>query len=406
MRDFTLYYINSPLLKVDSYVPKEYDPLVNPRVHLQGHFKHNIANTDFLDTYMHFLKYYVDKSPTHVSAADRLLFVVYLVAQDRQAEALRLMDAAEAGPAGQRVQWDYLRVYALVTSAADAAGLEQAGIVAARYADYPVLAWQRRFAAVGRLLAELRGDSLTPGPRIEAGVFEANAARAAEQPSLQLAALDGKLVLTTRHLDEVALQFFVVDIETKFSLNPFDLAQASSAGLVKASAEARMLITGPVEADGSQRQEVSVPAELQTHNLLVQAAARGLTASADRLPSRVAVSLVGDEVEVTADGHRLSGCYVKVFARSGSGNPAILFKDGYTNLLGRFNYASVCLESIDRFTEASILAFDLKHGASILRVTKSDRQKSKLQAVSHTSEELNSEISQAVKSKNNKYAIA
>jgi hypothetical protein len=237
LKEFTLYFIESPLLKVDAYIPKEYDPLVNPRVHLQGNFNHNISNTDFLDTYMHFLKYYVDKSPNHISQSDKLLMVVYLVAQDRQTEALRLMDSIDAIPDALQLQYDYLRVYSLVTTAADKANLETARVIVEKYRNYPVLSWQLKFAAVDRLLSELQGSVQLKVAEKDSSVFESNAARATDQPSLQLTSHEGRLILNTRNVEVVSLQFFIVDIETKFSLNPFDAAQSSSSGLVKASCE-------------------------------------------------------------------------------------------------------------------------------------------------------------------------
>lgn len=406
LRDFTLYFLESPLLKLDAYVAKEYDPLVNPKVHLQGNFKHNIANTDFLDTYMHFLKYYVDKSPTHVKHADKLLFVSYLVAQERQAEALELM-AGMKNDCELGLQTAYLRVYALATQASDAQTLAEAQEIAAKHLNCPVLAWQRRFAAVSRLLSEVAGtvseSSISPG---ETNVFEANSTKASSQPSLQIASHDGQLSLSTRHLDEVSLQFFVVDIETKFSLNPFDSAQTSSSGLVRAAFETIVKIEGNEESDGHRRQLLEIPQTLASQNLLVQVSGRGITATVDHLPSTVSIALSKDELEITAKGQRLPSCYIKIYARTHAGGPVVLFKDGYTNILGRFNYANVCLETIDRFSDISILALDKNNGASILRLTREDRQKAKMTQKIDDCANLTADISEALKTKKGKYQVA
>jgi hypothetical protein len=169
----------------------------------------------------------------------------------------------------------------------------------------------------------------------------------------------------------------------------------------------RLAIDSKVEEDGNQRSFVNVPDQLLSKNLLVQASAKGLVATADFLPSSLIMRIVGNEVEVTAHGQRLVGSYVKVFARTGSGGPNVFFKDGYTNLLGRFEYASVCLDSIDRFSEFSILALDHKHGAAIGRFTKADRQKLRQNPLSsQLPAGLQSDIDEAIKTKRSKYAIA
>lgn len=407
LNDFTLYFIESPLLKLDAYIPREYDPLVNPRVHLQGNFKHNISNSDFLDTYMHFLKYFVDKLPTHISQSDKLLFVVYLVAQDRQTEALRLMDSLGQISDVQQLQYDYLRAYSLVTTSPDAANLEAAKDIVDKYKNYPVVAWEKKFAAVDRLLSEIRGNVQVEFTEKEGNILDTNSVRANEQPTLQLASHEGRIVLSTRNIEEVSLQFFIVDIETKFSLNPFDVPQSSSSGLVKANYETTLKVDGQAETDGSQRMFIDVPEQLLSKNLLVQASAKGLVATADFLPSSLAIRIIGNEVEVTAQGSHLKGSYVKVFARPSSGGSVVFFKDGYTNLLGRFEFASVCLEKIDRFSEFSLLALDHELGAAILRFSKSDLQKIRqTSSQSGPLSQLQSEIGEAIKAKKNKYAIA
>ena len=50
-------FLETNILKIDKLEFKEYNPLVNPRVHDIGEFKHNILNRDFKQTYLQFLKY-------------------------------------------------------------------------------------------------------------------------------------------------------------------------------------------------------------------------------------------------------------------------------------------------------------------------------------------------------------
>jgi hypothetical protein len=54
---------------------------------------------------------------------------------------------------------------------------------------------------------------------------------------------------------------------------------------------------------------------------------------------------------------------VKVYAKMNDGS-AIFFKDGYTDLRGQFDYASVSTDDLKRTVKLSILVLHDKHGAS------------------------------------------
>jgi hypothetical protein len=63
-------------------------------------------------------------------------------------------------------------------------------------------------------------------------------------------------------------------------------------------------------------------------------------------------------------GEALVKAYVKVYARMKDGSVKF-YKDGYTDLRGRFDYSSLNtneLESVERF---SILVSDENHGAAV-----------------------------------------
>ncbi|MCI5223297.1 MAG: hypothetical protein D3924_11635, partial [Candidatus Electrothrix sp. AR4] len=65
----------------------------------------------------------------------------------------------------------------------------------------------------------------------------------------------------------------------------------------------------------------------------------------------------------------LSKVYVKVYARSGSGKgKAVFYKDGYTDLRGRFDYTSLNSDQLDSVSRFAVLILSEEHGALVREV--------------------------------------
>jgi len=69
----------------------------------------------------------------------------------------------------------------------------------------------------------------------------------------------------------------------------------------------------------------------------------------------------------TQDGKPLAKAYVKVYARHADGRVRF-HKDGYTDIRGRFDHASVSGPPLPPVEKFAILVLDEKHGALIQEV--------------------------------------
>jgi len=63
----------------------------------------------------------------------------------------------------------------------------------------------------------------------------------------------------------------------------------------------------------------------------------------------------------------MSKVYVKVYAKLGSGQ-VMFFKDGYTDMRGRFDYVSQSNLSLDNVTQLAVLVSSEKNGAIVKTV--------------------------------------
>jgi hypothetical protein len=102
---------------------------------------------------------------------------------------------------------------------------------------------------------------------------------------------------------------------------------------------------------------------------MVEVVGKGQRAStawyANQLRVRKMESFGQVEVRSAKDGKPLAKTYVKVFARGSDGRESF-WKDGYTDLRGRFDYLSLNDRQPEEAAEFSILVLDPVHGAQIL----------------------------------------
>ena len=72
-------------------------------------------------------------------------------------------------------------------------------------------------------------------------------------------------------------------------------------------------------------------------------------------------------VTATGDGKPLPQVYVKVYARMKDGSVRF-YKDGYTDLRGRFDYSSLSTNQLEFVEKLALLVYSDQHGAVVREV--------------------------------------
>ncbi len=352
--------LDSPLLRVDpverlAYEQLEYAPLINPRAHPVGG-KIDILNTKFKAQYEAFLDTLAYQPAP--AARDLLAWSAYLLAQDRVEAAAARFAAVDRAQIAEQLQADYLNVHLLLHQG-DIAGAEK---IARAHADEPVDRWREKFATALAQIAEAGGAAPVKG----AGDRPDNQAAAATEPALSLAAVKSELEITHRLLDSCRVNIYPMDVELLFSKKPFLRDYSAGFSFV------RPVRSDVVELKGKDSPlKVPVPAEFAGRNVAIEIESAGLRSVITRLDSALTVEKVETygEVRVLAPGGKpLPAAYVKVFARQGDGS-VVFHKDGHTDLRGRFDYASVNGEAMDKASAFAILVLSDEHGAVILEAS-------------------------------------
>lgn len=354
-------YFKSTLVTIDPeetdlFEHREYWPLVNARVHpLAGRRK--IANAALAKTYREFLDVLAAKPA--LSAKDRLLAAVYLLAQDRFDEARKVAEPVlgNAASEGLAMQRDYLRAYFAFVDGDMAVALK----VAETYQGVPSPIWRTRF----RDLREQAEEVLGKGPATHDAAAEAPALALAEVPHEKGTA--PTFTVSGRALNACTLRAFPIDVEILFTTRPF-ATDGSVEGITCLKPAWQQTVS--LASDGTAR--VELPRAFAQKNFVLEA-----TGSDGRANTRLEVSACELEVQVVKefgqvrvkgpDGKPVPGAYVKAYARA-AGADAVFHKDGYTDRRGVFDYASVTSDSTSNPVELAVLVLHKTFGAKTFKV--------------------------------------
>ncbi|MDX2091632.1 MAG: hypothetical protein SFX73_27475 [Kofleriaceae bacterium] len=341
---------------VGVYEHLELAPLTNARAHRLGP-KLRILNDGLAAQYTRFLELVAHRPAP--GAEDLLAATAYLLAQDRIAAALDTFARIDASAVVDRMQYDYLSAY-LACANGD---LERARSLAARWRAHPVDRWRHRFAALAAMLEEIGGAR--PAIVDARSREQQHADLATKQPAFELALDRDGIVLHSQHVGALELRFFEMDVELLFSRQPFVQSDVSRFSFIEPGH--REQLTHPLA-----ELRVPWPASLRGKNVVVEAVGEGLRKAkvhyANDLVTNVANQVGQLRVAKASDQAVLPATYVKVYARKRGGHVAF-YKDGYTDLRGWFDYATLSTGDLDQVERFAILVASDVAGATIVEAS-------------------------------------
>jgi hypothetical protein len=353
-------WLESDLLRVDAserwtYEHKEYWPLVNARYYQLG-ARRTIQNDGLLGQYRSFMDYLCYRPA--FAPAENLAVGVYLLLQDRVNEAAAWAGRVKPADVETGMQLDYLNAYLAFARGAP----EEARRIAAGYKDYPVARWRGFFANVAAQAEEISGAGSRISDRDSRE--QAQDQLAATAPSLELTLDNTTLNVHYRNLARCRVSYYPMDLELMYSRSPF----------VRDDISGRFSMVRPARVEevplpaGKDSAEIRLPDAFRSRNLLVEVEAGGITARQVFTPHALDVRFVQAYGQVLVrsarSGKPLSAVYVKVYARHTDGSVEF-YKDGYTDLRGRFDYASISTDDLDNVEKFAVLVMSDDAGAVV-----------------------------------------
>lgn len=352
----------SPLLELDPEVRKthqhiEFSPWINQRAHPFDD-AWQITNGAVRNQYQRLMDALCQRAS--LDADDWLAVTYYMLLADRIEDGLRAFDKIDADSIAARVQYDYLRAYVSFYREDHAVARR----VAERYLDHPVERWQRRF---GEVIAQLDEVATGAGAVTSAPDPQDQDALALTEPSLELDVEARQVAIAHRNVEACEVAYYEMDVEFLFSAQPFVQDGSRSFAFVRPHLEETRALDG-----ASGELVFDLPERFRNSNVLVEVRAGGITRRQPYFANTLTVHTLDTygqiQVAHADSGRPLSKVYVKVFARKADGSIAF-YKDGYTDLRGRFDYASVTVSGGISAEKLAVLVMSDELGATIRELT-------------------------------------
>ncbi len=350
-----------------TYQHLEYSPLVNARAHQLGR-ERKIVNPQLHAQYHQFLR--VLRYADQLGNENRLDLAYYLLLQDRVAEGLEQLQKADVERLPGKIQHDYFLCYAAFYQEDPAAARR----IAQRHKNHPVDRWRERFEEVLSQVDEILGkpgraeaadNSATDGhPDDGSQRDKAQDQLADTEASIGVEVEAGRVTVSYQNLDRAVINYYQMDIEFLFSSNPFvGSGGAERFSIIKPN------LSSPIKLGGKAgEKKFELPDEFRSVNVLVEVVAAGQRASqayyAHSLDATIVENYGRLEVRDKKTRKPLPKAYVKVYARDQDGSVKF-YKDGYTDLRGKFDYASLNTSQLGTAQRFAILVMTEDHGSLV-----------------------------------------
>ena len=199
----------------ENFTIKEYNPIINSRFHKLTRDKTVILNKEFKSTYLQFLKYFFEKEG-HNTADDYIVFAYYLLLQDRTDEAIEVIkNIKNPDSVNFEVQLDYMRAYFDMYT-----GLPEFKVareLCEKNIAYPIDSWKNLFVEIANQIADFDGELNNQAQRKPDEDLEKD-----EKTEMMNVKLDGgKLNIMYQNIENLTLDYFLIDLELLFSISPF-----------------------------------------------------------------------------------------------------------------------------------------------------------------------------------------
>lgn len=341
----------------------EYWPLNAPRAHY-----HEFNNDFFQTQYLKYLKrtFYRSSSVETMPADDQMVGVYYFLIQNRVEDALRLFEKIFEGDAREisAFTYDYLRAY-LAFYSQDHNEITNAATLCENYLGQTLTPsksslWQGVLDYLNELKQPSFSDNLFD-PTTEADI------RSARAKKLDCEVNDDRTItISYKNVDSVEINFYQTDVELQFSTAPF--RQESNAFNFVAPTDSVVADLDPTERSAT----IDLPTSLHDKSSVVEVIGGGMTVSRanydNSLKIEISQKLRQIRVFNSTTNAAIAKAYVKVYCQTPDAPDGRFLKDGYTDLRGRFDYATVSTDEMKFVTALAILVLTDSAGSDVLEV--------------------------------------
>jgi len=355
--------LESEFVKIDQHANRDYQmiefwPYTNPRVHDQF-----CESEMFVQQYYAFLTNvaYSSTSIDTIGLEDKFLLCAYLCLRNKFEEAKNIfnnhIDQAEAVEKIPIV-YDYFKVY--LTLMENTLGVNE---IAQKYLELPLPeSRKKKWRDVIETLNHAADVSLQDEIFLEE---QARRMKERAQPYLHFKILEAELAMHIkyRNISEIMINFYITDLEVLFSAHPFQETNTSYK-LILPNEHIKL------ELNPNHKEIiVELPMVLKDNNTIIEVVTDTLEVVQLFNDNELDVQLAEDEGELRVlhkeTGDPIQRAYCKVYAQSLATGQEEFFKDGYTDVRGRFDYRTLSTDQIRNTKRLAILVATEEYGSVI-----------------------------------------
>lgn len=352
---------NCPLVAFDGYAERDFqytdfDPIQNPRTGRTS----DMTSTGFANQYEGFLKRVAFNSVAvrNVNMRDKMAMTVYLLIQNRVAEAKTTFKAISAKEGKTRFgeTYDYLSAYLSLYDGNYKAAVKMADAYAK---SMGAAKWEAIKAQAAEATKPENADRLFNEAKYAAD-------EAAKKPSMDFTSKSHGIEIQCNNESSCMVEYWKMDLEVLFSAQPFSEAADSYTWVTPNEKQS----IDKMPADGLVKQ--SIPGSMRNQNSIIRVTSgSGIQVTKQVYDNEIDVqtaSSAGELRVLDKKGGAVSAAYVKVYSQSSDGSIAF-YKDGYTDLRGRFDYKSMSTSKQMNATRYAVFVKTEKLGSSKLEIT-------------------------------------
>jgi len=177
--------------------------------------------------------------------------------------------------------------------------------------------------------------------------------------------IDGKHILINyENLKECFIRYYKMDIELLFSSSPFVQQNLGNFSYIMPN------ISGTISLpQDTELHKIDLPSECQNTNVMIELSSGNISKVKPHFSHNLYVKVLAEQGTIKVcsktTGHPLAKSYIKVFAKLTDGTVAF-YKDGYTDLRGKFDFISLSADASSFIFYFSILVISDKFGTTIV----------------------------------------
>jgi hypothetical protein len=345
----------------------DYYPVLKNRVFKLPKSK-SILTVQLRDTYQDYVSYLITLPKINDYEYMRLCY--YLILQQRIKEATTIFEKINKkniigdNLTSLELQYDYLTAYLDFNNGYPK--FEKAREIMKKYKDIAISSWKNMFNEIEDQLNEYdkKIDFDEKITEEEKESLKSERHKTELEESLNIELKDQSININYRNVSTITIKYYLIDIEILFSRSPFVKKTKVDFGLVKP----QKIETIKVENTKIENKYLlNIPEELKNKNFFIEVSSGKKKENEIYNSSLLKYSIIQSIGEIKVkdpEGNALPKVYVKCFCETNSGLIKF-YKDGFTDLRGKFDYVSLNNDLVNEVKKFSILMVSEKYGSII-----------------------------------------